>query len=150
MLTYIKTIFIISYVLTASFVIYSLTMLCLYNEVFKLFQFKQQKGQILAVEKLKENSIKVNYEYKVNHNLFSDSIRVFDKLYDEHIKGKNIVVYYNSKFPQINYIKNIKLVGTYYIGFAFFFLMFILLILLDRFADKEKWIERYKRMYENP
>ncbi len=148
MKTYIRVMFVLGYTLATLALGYSFIMLCLYNGIFNFFDFKQQEGRILEVKELKKNSIMIDYEYKVNNELFHNNIRVFRKLFDEHIQGKNVVVYYNSKFPQISYINNIKLLAKYYISIAFFTLMLILLILLDRFADKEKWILRYKRLFE--
>jgi len=127
--------------------LYSLLMLLLNNEPLRLFKFEESKGTIIKVEEdLKnKNLISVFYIFTINGNTRKEVLKIGKDWFYENVGGDQVVIFYNSFYPKINYINNLKMFKGYYIGLGWGLFMLTIFISIDLFADKEKWAERYGR-----
>lgn len=127
--------------------LYSLAMLLLHNEPFRIFKFEKSFGDVTDIIKKEKDTYLVTYQYKVNdHNVVSKVRLTKDLLYQQDkVVGFNIA--YNKTFPSINRINDFTLYNGYYVGIIWGFLMLMIFILIDLFADKEKWSERYRKFF---
>jgi len=130
--------------------VYSICMLLLLNEPFKIFKYKETKGKILKTEESKKNKsiLYVTYVFEYDGDVFEKRIRIGKEWFFKNTIEHDIVVYYNTFFPSINYIKNLKMYKGYYIGLIWGLIMLTIFILIDLFSNKEKWAERYKKFFK--
>ncbi|OPX99525.1 MAG: hypothetical protein A4E59_00256 [Syntrophorhabdus sp. PtaB.Bin027] len=127
--------------------IYSLTMLLLNNEPFKIFKFEKSYGDVIKIIKKEKDTYLVTYQYKVNDHYIISKVHLTKNLLYNNDKVVDFIIIYNKIFPSINRINNFTLYNGYYVGLIWGFVMLTIFISIDLFADKEKWAERYSRFF---
>lgn len=151
MIKFIKLVLRLAQIAVSFIALYSLTMLLLHNEPFEIFKFREIKGSIIKIEENIKNKklIYVSYVFKNGNRNVENRIRIGKKWFYDNAKENNIIVFYNTSFPRINYIKNLKMYQGYYIGLVWGLFMLTIFILIDIFADKEKWAKRYRKFFKS-
>lgn len=124
---------------------YSFIMLMLYNKPLKFFDFTKTRGEIIEIKEQKNDICLVTYKYKANNRVIISKSRIYKKLLNKNDQDLVLDVEYNRTFPSINRINNINMYEVYYLVLGWGLFMLTIFILIDLFADKEKWAERYSR-----
>ena len=139
-----RLVFVLSYLLYSAFTLYCLANLLSYNEILMPFMFAEKAPTMYQVDTCKSKRTCIHYSYIVDQKAYENEVVVYDKLYNEQVDKKNVKIAYNTAFPSVSYIRPIKLVNGYYFGLFFGLFLLTGLSLIDRFADKDKWIRRYQ------
>jgi hypothetical protein len=146
MKAYIKIIFLICYLICISMIFYSISMLAVYNELFEIFEFK--KTEIISLKVISETkeATKFEFEYEFNEKRYKRRETIVSTLYAKFamdLRSLNV----NSTFPSITFIDNVNLTGIYYL-YLFVFIFFLLVVgLIDRYSNRERWINRYRDFF---
>ena len=149
MKTFIRIALRIVQIMVGSIVLYCFIMLLLHNEPIKVFEFAKTKGEIIDIVEQKDDAYLVTYEYKVNEEFIRTKSSIWEKLLYENEKIVEFNIAYNKLFPSIHIINNFTLYGKYYIGLVWGLIMLTIFILIDVYADKEKWAERYRKFFKS-
>ena len=145
----IRKTFILSYIVWGGAFTYAFGELTLKNVWFDLFQINSIDSSSLSITEAENDIMVINYQFEMNDNTYTGKSRVASFLLKERIgeKIKKITISYNSLFPQINFIKQLKMEDRNgKVGMAISGLFLILTIIFDLFADKQKWADRYTRV----
>lgn len=129
--------------------IYGLIMLTLYNEFLDLFEFKSTPGEIVKVEELDLNSLRIYYYYSVNSMPYEKNFDVAEELYNGKNNNEIVEIIYNTTYPEISYISGLKLMSRYTVTVWVAVIFFILLLFFSFIVDHDKWIAIYKKTFQN-
>jgi hypothetical protein len=127
-------------------IFYSISMLAVYNELFEIFEFK--KTEIISLKVISETkeATKFEFEYEFNEKRYKRRETIVSTLYAKFamdLRSLNV----NSTFPSITFIDNVNLTGIYYL-YLFVFIFFLLVVgLIDRYSNRERWINRYRDFF---
>ena len=143
-----KTIFILGYIFYGAFGLYSIGNLLIRNEIFSLFTFEETTPIEIYVSSYEKNDLKVKYIYQASDKILEDSIIIYSKSYEEKLAKNDIKVMYNTSRRTVSYLKNAKLVNEYYIGLYFSLFWLFVIIIVDKYADKDVWIARYRKAFD--
>jgi hypothetical protein len=132
--------------------IYTTWRLYVYNEISSdAFEFSTVNGVITSLTEDENDIVIVNYNYRVATIHYEDHLRI-GKLIVERAGYKNgdtVTIHYNTSFPSVSYIQNLYTVDRDY-SLYLFFLPFLIIVIWATFANKDKWIERYRRGFGWP
>lgn len=142
----------IGYIGIGSVYAYTTWRLYVYNEISSdAFEFANVKGIIKAVEEEENDIVVVAYSYIVSTIHYEDRLRIGKLIMERagYRRGDTVTVYYNTSFPSVSYIQHLYTVHRDY-SLYFFFLPFLIIVIWATFANKNKWIVRYKRAFGWP
>ncbi|MFA0964289.1 hypothetical protein AB9P05_20950 [Roseivirga sp. BDSF3-8] len=96
-----------------------------------------------------KKSYNVRYSYTDNSKVFSNKEGISKEIYDQQIGDvENLEICYNRTFPTLSYLKGKNLaLRRNKLGMVVSSIFMALFILIDVFADKEKWANRYEKVF---
>ncbi len=127
---------------------YALGELLLRNVWLGLFTIERTTPTKITINQIEEETIELQYTFLANDKIYDGKRRVHKPLADERLPStpERIEISYNSLIPQVNWIDELGLKArTGYVGLILSGIFLTFVILVDIFANKQKWFNRYKK-----
>ncbi|MEM6734430.1 MAG: hypothetical protein AAF620_00030 [Bacteroidota bacterium] len=141
---------ILNYLFWGGMFAYAFALFVAYNGIFEVFEFNCKYADEFSVS-LKENkkSYYVRYSYIDNSKIFSNKEGISKDIYDQQIGDvENLEICYNRTFPTLSYLKGKNLaLRRSKVGMVVSSIFLTLFVLIDLFSDKEKWANRYEKVF---
>ncbi|MFK7907257.1 MAG: hypothetical protein AB8B69_19120 [Chitinophagales bacterium] len=142
---FLRFIYILGLLFWASILIYSISQLFALNGLGEVFEVATPQ-KVNTIVKHDSSFVNIEYDYIVGGNIYRSRYKIALTYYNRH-KTDSIKIKYNTLFPSVSYIEGIPLKirkQKIDIFISIFFITF--LSLLWNLSNKEKWIERYKKI----
>lgn len=143
---FLRVLFWSGYLFFGSFCLYAIWQLMTVNAWFDLFPLKNTFPTEITFDEVQEGTSIITFTYDVDGELFTNSRRVINSLIDERLNKNpdDIMITYNSVFPQVSFLSNLKMEKrsgyVELVTMGFFILLFLV---IDLFANKRKWLSIY-------
>ncbi len=138
------------YILWGGMALYSIGDLLLKNVWFEIFTIGQTPViKIYSFERQNKN-IELQYTFMVGAKTYEGNRGVYKPIADERLPSnlKQVEISYNTLVPYVNWIDDLGMKDRMsYVGLTMSGIFLTFVILVDLFADKKKWIDRYQKAF---
>lgn len=127
---------------------YSIGDLLIKNVWVELFNIEQTKPASITFNELKNQNIEIQYSFQANSKTYHGSRKVFKPIADERLPStlNEATISFNSQIPQVNWIQELDMRSrTAYVGLTISGIFLTFVVLVDIFADKQKWANKYQK-----
>jgi hypothetical protein len=128
--------------------LYSASLYITYNGFGNSFTYNKIVPKKIKVEE-SENNYHIIYSFEFNNRIYENDERVIKELYLSKIKNQNeILISFNNIFPELNFVQQFNLaLRNQKIGMVVSIIGILFFFILDFFADKNYWLDKYHKFF---